>query len=323
MNDLAVIGERSVQDVSLQVAKIQDLMQKVMKVDEHYGVIPGTGSKPSLLKAGAEKLCFVFRLIPSFEITRDDLPNGHREYTIKCILKTMDGVFAGEGVGSCSTMEAKYRYRNASDYEVLDEPIPEDAKERKAEYRKQGFGMKKVDGAWAWVKYTSEGKVENPDIADVYNTVLKMAKKRAHVDATITATAASDIFTQDVEDMPEFYDRAPKKEPPKPSAQSKPPTASTSANPPTPDEYDARLDHAVKSGKLTDAAADTWRDRLAKPGSRKGAEDWIRANTEAVPATMSAGKAAAVEAEILDDKPAAHDIDAAADAGFDKDQGLF
>jgi hypothetical protein len=308
-------------DVSNQVAKIQDLMSKVMQKDEHYGVIPGTGKKPSLLKAGAEKLCFVFRLVPSFDIKRDDLPNGHREYTVTCTLKTMEGVFAGEGVGSCSTMESKYRYRNASDYEILDDPIPEDARERKSEYRKQGFGMKNVNGAWCWVKYSSEGKVENPDIADVYNTVLKMAKKRAHVDATITATAASDIFTQDVEDMPEFSDRAPQKEPPKPSAQSKPPTASTSTNPPTPDEYDARLDHAVKSGKLTDAAADTWRDRLAKPGSRKGAEDWIRANTEAVPATMSAGKAAAVEAEIVDDS-----LDAAADDGFGPEppqDGLF
>jgi hypothetical protein len=46
-----------------------------------------------------------------------------------------------------------------------------------------------------------EGRSENPDIADLYNTVLKMAKKRAFVDATITATAASDFFTQDVEDF--------------------------------------------------------------------------------------------------------------------------
>jgi len=44
------------------------------------------------------------------------------------------------------------------------------------------------------------GRVENTDLADTYNTVLKMAKKRALVDATLTATAASDIFTQDLED---------------------------------------------------------------------------------------------------------------------------
>lgn len=54
---------------------------------------------------------------------------------------------------------------------------------------------------------TREGKYAvrfghpNPNIADTYNTVLKMAKKRAHVDASITACAASDIFTQDIEEM--------------------------------------------------------------------------------------------------------------------------
>jgi hypothetical protein len=179
-------------------------MASVMKKDEHYGIIPGCGKKPSLLKPGAEKLCFVFRLSPEFEINRADMGNGHREYEIVCRLRSMSsGQIVGEGVGLCSTMETKYRYRNDADYEVLDTPIPKDSKERRSEYRKQGFGMKKVDDVWVWVKYTSEGKVENPDIADTYNTVLKMAKKRAHVDATITACAASDIFTQDIEDLPQ------------------------------------------------------------------------------------------------------------------------
>ncbi len=44
-------------------------------------------------------------------------------------------------------------------------------------------------------------KLENDNPADDYNTVLKMAKKRALVDAVLTATAASDIFTQDLEDI--------------------------------------------------------------------------------------------------------------------------
>jgi hypothetical protein len=44
-------------------------------------------------------------------------------------------------------------------------------------------------------------KVENEDIADVYNTCLKIAKKRAIVDGTISATGCSDIFVQDAEDV--------------------------------------------------------------------------------------------------------------------------
>jgi len=36
------------------------------------------------------------------------------------------------------------------------------------------------------------------------NTVLKMAKKRAQVDATLTLASLSEVFTQDIEDMQEF-----------------------------------------------------------------------------------------------------------------------
>jgi hypothetical protein len=61
-------------------------------------------------------------------------------------------------------------------------------------------------------KTDSSGKkynnVENEDIADVYNTVLKMAKKRAQIDATLTVTGAADMFTQDLID-----DDEPQKEP--------------------------------------------------------------------------------------------------------------
>jgi hypothetical protein len=127
--------------------------------------------------------------------------NGHREVTVVCTLKSMTGEILGEGVGSCSTLESKYRYRNVADYEVQDCAIPQDSKERKIEYRKQGFGMKKIDGIWAWVKYKDERKTENPDIADVYNTVLKMAKKRALIDAILTVFGASDLFTQDIDEM--------------------------------------------------------------------------------------------------------------------------
>lgn len=186
--------------VKQQIQVIQQVMKEAMVQETHYGVIPGT-DKPTLLKAGAEKLCLTFRLSPTYVVTKSELGQGHREYEVRCTLTHIPSqkVF-GEGVGVCSTMESKYRYRGAA-FEVTGEKIPADAKEKKAEYRKQGFGMKKVDDKWVWVKYGE--KQENPDIADVYNTVLKIAKKRAHVDAVLTATAASDIFAQDLEDLPQ------------------------------------------------------------------------------------------------------------------------
>jgi len=42
--------------------------------------------------------------------------------------------------------------------------------------------------------------LDNPDVADVVNTIQKMAQKRALVAATLIATSASEFFTQDVED---------------------------------------------------------------------------------------------------------------------------
>ena len=39
--------------------------------------------------------------------------------------------------------------------------------------------------------------------ADLANTILKMACKRAMIAMTLNVTAASDIFTQDIEDIPE------------------------------------------------------------------------------------------------------------------------
>ncbi len=46
-----------------------------------------------------------------------------------------------------------------------------------------------------------EKKYIKNDALSIINTVLKMAKKRALVDAVLSATRSSDIFTQDVEDL--------------------------------------------------------------------------------------------------------------------------
>ena len=193
-------------NIRAQVNLIQEVMKEVMTEGIHYGVIPGCGKKPSLFKPGAEKLSLVFRLRPIINEAADiqivELPNGHREVRTLCHILNADGLELATGVGSCSTMEKKYRYRNVADYEETGEPIPKDSKEKKQEYRKQGFGMRKVNEEWCWVKFNDAAPVENPDIADTYNTVLKMSKKRAYIDGMLSATAASDLYTQDIEDLP-------------------------------------------------------------------------------------------------------------------------
>lgn len=194
----------TVQRVTQQIGLIQDLMRSVMKDGEHFGVIPGCGKKPSLLKPGAEKLSCVFRLAPAYEgeLNPVDLGDGHREYVIKCRLTHIpSGTVIGEGLGSCSTMEGKYRYR-AGEVKPTGKPVPQEywTARDQSMIGGPGFATRKIDGKWEIVE--AGEKVEHDNPADYYNTVLKMAKKRAHVDAILTATSASDIFTQDVEDMP-------------------------------------------------------------------------------------------------------------------------
>ena len=48
---------------------------------------------------------------------------------------------------------------------------------------------------------SKERRYRTGDFAANLNTVLKMAKKRSYVDAVLTATHASGVFTQDIEDI--------------------------------------------------------------------------------------------------------------------------
>lgn len=221
----AVGRKAAIDDLLNKVALVQEVMTKVMHDGEHFGKIPGCGDKPALLKAGAEKLGMTFRLKASFEINERDLGNGHREYSIRCFLS--DG---NMGVGSCSTMESKYRYRQG------ERKCPECGKATiitgKKEYGGGFLCFAKKGGCGA--KFTEDdtritdqqvGKVEYDNPADFYNTCLKMGKKRAHVDAIITATACSDIFTQDVEEMVPSSDTVVTAPPP----QQQAPPAKTAA----------------------------------------------------------------------------------------------
>ncbi len=213
-NDSILSTALTPQSVVAQVRLIQEIMGSVMKETEHFGTIPGCGDKKVLLKSGAEKLCFTFQLVPAFNIDERQLDGGHREYRVTTRLTTRSGVPVGEGVGTCSTMESKYRYRGGG---VKCPTCGKDTVIKgKKEYgggflcfaKKGGCGAKFAEDDKA-ITGQSAGKSENPDPADCYNTVLKMAKKRSIVDATITACAASDIFTQDLEELPEYEETPP------------------------------------------------------------------------------------------------------------------
>src|SRR3990167_690201 len=211
-NELAVSKPLTAVEIREQVNTIQEIMKEVMQENQHYGKIPGCGEKPTLLKPGAEKLSLTFRLRPIIDNDRDiqveQLPDSHINVKVFCHILNSSGQELATGIGSCSTMESKYRYRGG-EKSGTGQPVPTEywnlkkagkSSEAQALLGGREFAPGKIDGVWQICE--TGAKMENPDIADTHNTVLKMAKKRAYVDGILSATAASDIFTQDIEDMP-------------------------------------------------------------------------------------------------------------------------
>ncbi len=220
-NDIEVVNEKvplSIADMKQHLNLIQEAMREVMKEGEDYGVIPGT-PKPTLLKPGAEKLNLLFRLDPEYEIqeTYEPTQEGPKHYTVvsKCTLfHAPSGRRLGSGYGSCSTKEKKYAYREAKRVcpKCSKTTIFKSKEAGKGWYcwaKMNGCGAQFPDGETT-IESQTVGFILNPDLADQYNTILKMANKRSLVAASLNVTGASAIFTQDVEDMVPYQD---KKEP--------------------------------------------------------------------------------------------------------------
>lgn len=205
------VTELSVEAVMHQVNKVQALMKRVLKKDMHYGRIPGT-NKESLYKAGAEKIGLTFRVGQRIHEQTTDLGGGHYDFSYKVELyHTPSGQFLGEGVGSASTKESKYRYRKGMVESKVVVPLAykkspkvelllAELKKAKVEIPPEAEDVTAVKNNAGQLVIAFKMKLENKDIADIYNTVRKMGKKRAYVDAIISAFALSDIFTQDLEE---------------------------------------------------------------------------------------------------------------------------
>ncbi len=177
---------RSAAQMIAQRAAIVECMSTVMRKDHDYGVVPGT-AKPSLYKPGSEKILAMFNLAAQPQVEDLSTPDAIRYRVTITIIHTPTGTVAGYGVGEASSAESKYQWRAA----VCDEEWEETPGDRKRLKWKKGY-----QGSAA-----SSTRQVRADMEDVANTVLKMAKKRAQIDAVLTTTAASDVFAQDVEDL--------------------------------------------------------------------------------------------------------------------------
>lgn len=174
---------------------VTEYYRSQMQQGHHFfNLTKGDERKPALSKDGAMNLCSLFKVVaqpePPVEMFHED---GH--YTVRYrvnLVSLRTGETVATGDGSCSTRESKYAYRWVFPDEV---PLNVD----KAGLQSREFKRKSGNGTFT--KY----KLPNEDLADQYNTVLKMADKRGTVAATLKLPLVSELFTQDLEEQIEHH----------------------------------------------------------------------------------------------------------------------
>ncbi len=189
---ISLIQEVDVKAVSETLSKVKSLQAtlKNILVDKHdYGVIPGCGDKPTLLKPGAEKILMALGIASSYELiehTENFEGKGFFAYTVKCTL-LKNGQKITEGLGHANSREKKWAVESVYEKDL---PAGTDISLlKKKEIKTKNNGT--------YYKYEVEA-----DANSKANTILKMAKKRSQIDAVLTVASLSEIFTQDFDDLP-------------------------------------------------------------------------------------------------------------------------
>ena len=161
---------------------IVDYYRSQMVASKHYYTLQA-GQKPALSKEGALNLCSLFKVRVSAQAPCEQFhADGHYSVRYRVHLVSMrSGEVIADGDASCSTRESKYAYRWVK---ASDAPSFLDIKALPS--RKGRYGM--------------QYRIPTPDLADHYNTVLKMAYKRAIVAAALCLPLVSELFTQDLEE---------------------------------------------------------------------------------------------------------------------------
>lgn len=174
------LDSQAVESLKNRRALLKEFVSSQLVKGSDYGTIPGV-PKPLLLKPGAEKLGMLFNLRSETScIQRDfDLHSNFCMYTYKTqLFHIPTGNLIAELEGSCNSQEKKYRTRSIYEW-VFDQ---RENKRKKKLVRE-----------------------EPTQIADISNTLMKMAQKRAFVGAMIIATGASDFFTHDLDDRQDSW----------------------------------------------------------------------------------------------------------------------
>lgn len=155
------VAKDDLQRVHAARALFKEFVKAQMVEGVDFGVIPGTNQQ-SLYQPGAQKLAQLFGLSVRFA-DKDKEVNLEKNFAMFSYTAECVHLRSGNVLSQCEGSANSH--------------------ERKYRTRR------------------NRGAMEETPIGDIMNTLMKMAQKRAYVGAVISATGASDFYTQDIESL--------------------------------------------------------------------------------------------------------------------------
>lgn len=165
------VTEQKLSRVKAEIALADALVAKVLEPGIDYGLHPGTNSQV-LKDPGSNTIINAFNCYPQARVLYRDVTEERISYVIDIsLISRDDGLAKSTGTGAASTKETRYGYRWVADPEA---------------YGYDRAGLKKR------VKHNREEfRIVNPEWSELENTIVKMARKRAEVDAAMALPGVS------------------------------------------------------------------------------------------------------------------------------------
>jgi len=161
------VDPAAIANVKYNIQMVEEAFRDVLVPGLDYGTTPGV-PKPFLFDSGASKCRDFFDVYPQHKVMSNTVNAGKITIMVDVFLvDRKSGRIVASGVGACSMMETKYKYRWVDN--------PEDFGYKAADCRQKVNKNQKM-----------VYRILNPDVDDLLNTILKMAAKRGEVDASQT-----------------------------------------------------------------------------------------------------------------------------------------
>lgn len=219
--------------------ELRQYIKQALVEERDWGTIPGV-DKPSLFKAGAERINAGYGVVPRYTVLEQEIDHFVEVPWIKRKKRYEKGTWTGDWDEERGTSIGLYRYV------VRCELV----------HRETGIVIADSIGTCS----TLESKyIDRP--RDAENTAIKMAQKRGYVGATLHAYGLSDEFTQDVEDTGVGTEATVGDGP----AKVKPPVCSVH-NKPMIDQRASKKNPKAPDWKCTVKTDGKWCDQVKWPG---------------------------------------------------------